>query len=999
MKDAFFGKNDIRINSYLSKALLFFVPVLPVLMLLVDLSLIRFERFSLPLVSLIFAVGLILPALLRLFGVPASFLKYFIVMDISIMAGLLEVYPHTAVYLSMLLGIVISLLYIDPKLTVYICFMDYIIMIVSIGIRSYLTMGVIDRTAVDELIVRSVEYAAISVIACVIAYLTRKRLEDEQELAMLLEDANNRYELALDSSKDVIYEYDIAKDELKYYGSLRTGRVKGSTVARHPNIFEHLMATLQRGHMLHPDDVRLIEGVVSGNSEEKIQVRMLSEDDYDWFEVESNVIYQNNSAVRIVGNIRNITLEKEEEQEFLNVSRKDALTGFYDKMVGIRIIRRHMTQVGRTDTQQFLYVLLENAEAIAETNGAVFLDALLLRLADILKDEVADMDLPVRFSQTEFVLYLANRTPAMLEQMTVRIRQEAAHVYVGGGNSEGLKLRIEAYPSLAALEMETGASESDPGFFASEDDSYRNDMVSFAFNLLERTEDLDNAVNLLLDRTGSMYRLDSVRILRGTSMRGIYRCVYEWRMAEALEEGITSILNNDVDIDSMKQRSDMYIYDSPEISEDGGCFVFQGDAFTGGSRDMVAEKLDALARIMSTFVGKKYADSANRAKSDFLSSMSHEIRTPMNAIAGFAELILQEEDAGETILNYADNIKTSSNNLLAIINDILHLSKIEPGKFEIIPERYFLHGIVEEVRNIMLIQIGSSDVEFVLNMSEDICDGLVGDALRIRQILINLLNNAVKFTSHGQVGLDMSWVSEGPENGVLKGVVWDTGMGIKEEDIDMIFSAYEQADLKKNHGIRGTGLGLAITRELVELMNGTIWVESEYGGGTKMIFSIRQSVFDNSVYDYTKKSEHKVHTTHTVPFTAPWARVLIVDDNKVNIEVAKGLLSKYEVQMVTAAGGREALAVLELDTDFDLIFMDHLMPGMDGIETTQAIRAMGNPVLEKIPIVALSANAVKGMEESFLLSGMDSYLAKPIDLGELAKIMMRFIPDAKKAIY
>ena len=248
------------------------------------------------------------------------------------------------------------------------------------------------------------------------------------------------------------------------------------------------------------------------------------------------------------------------------------------------------------------------------------------------------------------------------------------------------------------------------------------------------------------------------------------------------------------------------------------------------------------------------------------------------------------------------------------------------------------------------------------------------------------------------MGLELKWTQNTADTGVLSGSVWDTGIGIKEEEIDKVFSAYEQADVRRNKGIRGTGLGLAITRQLLELMNGSIRASSEYGKGTRFSFVIPQGVFDRTPHDYNAPKSQKNSSALLVPFVAPWARVLLVDDNRVNLEVAKGLLGKYEVKIETAMGGREAVSILERDSDFDMIFMDHLMPDMDGIEATQAIRSMGNPVLETIPIVALTANAIKGMEEEFLVSGMNGFLAKPIDLAELAKVMERFIPEDKKEI-
>ncbi len=999
MKSDHFQDNDIRVNERLTKALLLFVPLILAAFLPVGRHIVSIpenELYSLVPVCFFFLSS---PFILGLFKPASSFLKYYTIIDISVFVAFLNMIPFKGLYPACVLGVVISLLYFDPVLTAFSGIMNYLLLICVFGYDVFIKSKdhqVAFMASLPGIGIYSLEFLIVAPVAYIIALRVTRRIEEGNRLAMKLEGATKRYELALDSSRDVIYEYDIAEDRFKYYGVLLGSDMRDKEEAREAVVIDHMMVMLQQGHVLHPDDVGLIEDIIAGNDSDLVQVRMVNGDDFDWFEVESKVIYEDNYAVRIVGKIRNITGTKMEEQEFLHTSRKDSLTGFYDKIVGMRIIRRHMTQVGRMDTQQFLYIALKNAEDIGKSCGSVYLDALLLRLADILIEEVSDMDLPVRLSKTEFVLYLVNRNPAMTEQLMARVRSELSRVYVSDDIPEGMNLRMDVYDTLDDLEQGTGSSEDDPGYYDSMDDSYRNDMVSFAFNLLERSKDFENAINLLLDRIGNMYRLDSVRILRGTSIRNVYRCVYEWIAPEAENDTIGHILGMDTDVGGLRQKSDVFLCDSADISEDGGYFLFYGSVFKGAMRPVLEEKLKELTNIMATFIGKRFADSANRAKSDFLSSVSHEIRTPVNAIAGYADLILHESTSN-VVENYAENIKTSSNNLLGIINDILDLSKMEAGKFQIVPERYFLHEIIQEVKNIMYIQIGDSPVSLVTNIDSSVGDGLIGDGMRIRQIFINLLSNAVKFTEEGQIGIDISWDTTAPEEGILTCCVWDTGIGIREDELHKIFSAYEQTDTRHKHRIKGTGLGLAITKQLVELMNGTIRVESEYGKGTRMVFTLPQEMFDAAPYDYNESSEAKASRKPVVPFTAPWGRVLLVDDNQVNLEVAKALLSHYKVMMETASSGREALKILEQDTFFDLIFMDHIMPEMDGLETATAIRKSGNPALDGIPIVALTANAdVQDMEEQFILAGINGYLQKPIDLNELAKIMVRFIPDEKK---
>ncbi len=385
------------------------------------------------------------------------------------------------------------------------------------------------------------------------------------------------------------------------------------------------------------------------------------------------------------------------------------------------------------------------------------------------------------------------------------------------------------------------------------------------------------------------------------------------------------------------------------------------------------------------------AEASNEAKSAFLANMSHEIRTPMNAICGMTDMLL-EENLTEQGKEYAETIKTSGEGLLSIINDILDFSKIESGKMPIIPEEYYFASMIHDVMSMMEIKMKGKPVELVARVSDSVPRKLYGDIGRVKQVIINIMGNAMKFTYEGTITLSASWQPLEEDTGRLSVSVKDTGIGIKEEDMPKLFHSFEQVDMRKNRGVEGTGLGLSISKLLVENMGGSINVESEYGKGSTFYFDIVQKVIDASPCEYSKNKKIVERKLFTIDFTAPKAKVLVVDDNKVNLRVATGLLRKFGIVPDLVDNGQDSVDMIRRQVRYDLLFMDHMMPELDGIEATRLIRAIGTPYAVNLPIVALSANAVKGMEDEFLVGGMDDFLPKPISLEMLGTILRKWLP-------
>ncbi len=390
---------------------------------------------------------------------------------------------------------------------------------------------------------------------------------------------------------------------------------------------------------------------------------------------------------------------------------------------------------------------------------------------------------------------------------------------------------------------------------------------------------------------------------------------------------------------------------------------------------------------------KRIADNANRAKSVFLANMSHEIRTPINAVLGMDEMILRESREKDTI-SYAKDIRSAGKTLLSLINDILDFTKIEEGKMEIIPTQYEFRSLINDIVNMIQGRAKKKGLAFEVNVDSGIPHLLFGDEIRIRQVILNLLTNAVKYTEQGYVKLEAGFEKKNSDSIILKIRISDSGIGMKEEDMDKLFSPFERLELKRNRTVEGTGLGMSIVRQLLELMDSKLLVQSVYGEGSVFSFELEQEV-----KDWESAGDIRINTgapddtgVYRELFHAPEARILVVDDTEVNLAVIQNLLKKTLIVIDTASSGKDALSLAEKGR-YDLIFIDHMMPEMDGMETLKAMKELKNP--PSSVYVALTANAVSGARETYLRAGFNDYLSKPVDGIQLEKMIKRYLPSEK----
>ena len=423
--------------------------------------------------------------------------------------------------------------------------------------------------------------------------------------------------------------------------------------------------------------------------------------------------------------------------------------------------------------------------------------------------------------------------------------------------------------------------------------------------------------------------------------------------------------------------------------------------------DMLSNLQDASTKLEEALDGAK---KANEAKSSFLANMSHEMRTPLNAIIGLTELILgSEKKHRECGSHYNDleKIYNAGKVLLSTVNDILDISKIEAGKFELVPTEYDIPSLINDIVTQSIMYKGEKPIQLVLSIEENLPSRLFGDELRVKQILNNLLSNAVKYTKEGTVGLSVSCSHPAPNGTVwMTASVSDTGIGIQPEYLESIFDDYQRTDIQANRKIMGTGLGLSITKRLVGLMDGSITVESEYGSGSVFTVKLMQrsvgfSVIGpetaNNLRNFHYYYQKRVEDAELVRIKLPYARVLIVDDMETNLDVAKGLMRPYGMQIDCVTSGRQAVdCIRDEQVRYNAVFMDHMMPGMDGIEATKLIRGIGTEYAKKIPIIAFTANAVTGNEEMLLRSGFQAFISKPIEIARLDSVIRLWVRDREQ---
>ena len=546
---------------------------------------------------------------------------------------------------------------------------------------------------------------------------------------------------------------------------------------------------------------------------------------------------------------------------------------------------------------------------------------------------------------------------------------------------------------------------------------------------LKYTADLDATLKEVLAQIASFFLLDRIGVFETDLTDGTNELTYQWNVRKDMEliefmkdigrEAISAIariydqygyievnpkheiyscgrdrwLRIDTKVQDAVLGASLWIPTLTDGDYNGAVYFdkYEDTPYTLVDKILLSE----VVNMISAYITKLHAEQANKEKSLFLSTMTHEIRTPMNAIVGMTEVALRE-DMDDNIRKCLKTVQSSSFGLLSLVNDILDFSKIEAGKIDIVTEKYHTLSMVNDLMEIIKAR-NNNKLNLSLHISENFPSRLKGDVVRLKQVMINFCTNSIKYTDEGSVDIYFDYEKIDETTCRMKFSVKDTGIGIKEEDIGTLFKSYVHVDTKTNHHKEGTGLGLAISKQLVDLMDGEVDVDSEYGKGSTFSFTVIQEVMDwrpaGRLEDFMYE-EGEDDPADAKPFTAPEANILIVDDTRINLKVAQALFRPLCVKVDLANDGYEAINKTR-ENKYDIIFMDYYMPGLDGVQTTQKIRGMTDNQNIKTPIVALTADIMTDNKKELFHQGMDDYLSKPIILEQAYQIFRRWLPKEK----
>lgn len=912
-------KNTHEVNKIVAKGLAICSLVVIALLIMPYLGIFNFSpqlRIMLGVEGLLTTLS---PIIFLKIGIKDEILKYYMLIMVSMLIGILGTDNAIGIYITYILVPVLSCLYFDKKFTLIVSIISYITMTFGVYFNTAGKMEVkfyhwSHMTCFRAYMIGfTLEYVVMMLFLYQMVKRAQRFMNEQADSYQKLKEEQLRYNLLFKNSRDIIVEYDVAKDEYKATRSIYS-KADGEN---QPVLIKNFTQYAKK----HPYIVsnNRIDDILSFSQQEIFKdVDLSYEKDGKiiplWYQVESVICKDEaGTSTCVIAKLHDIThmiLSKSNLQK--------------------QRVAQMCMQAMENKKMSLYETVMEQSDCLSEHDFTVM--AAGHRFIAQIMDEL------------KYAKNLEETLQICLEKMGQYFNVDRIGI------------------------MESNLSDG-------------ANRLSYQWN--------SRAENELVNYFTSMTRQEVERTCRSYDQLGYLEVNPEHGIFRVTTEGDLNILNNV--ILKVLLGTQLWIPTLADGEYNGAVFFDKYDT----TPYTIVEKflLSELVSTLSAYVTKLNAERANKAKSAFLSNMSHEIRTPMNAILGMADVALRE-DVSENVRKCLATIKSSSTGLLAIINDILDFSKVESGKIDIIEENYETLSLLNDVNTMIQARNIEKKLSLSFQTDENIPSNLYGDMVRIKQVMVNLANNAIKYTNAGSVDITVGFERISSEEIRLKYSVTDTGIGIREEDLGKLFKTFSQVDTKKNHHKEGTGLGLAICKQLVDLMDGSIQVESKYGEGSTFSFEIPQKVVKNTPAGKLEDFVYNGKNGENILFQAPTAKILLVDDNLINREVAKALFEPMKMQIDEAEDGEQAVLKVK-EESYDLILMDHFMPVMDGEEATRRIRRMeGNPNQE-IPILALTADAVSGVKDKLLASGMNDFISKPIDLSSAAQKIKRYLPQDK----
>lgn len=913
--------NTRKINEMIARNLAICSIVVVSLLLCDYIDIFNFEK---TLVLVIGGVGFFVtlsPIVLYICNVPDDFLKYYMLILLALLIGIMGTFNGIGIYITFVLVPIVSCLYFERKLTVMTIIFSYIVMCVSVYINTAGKMevkyyGWSHMTTFEAYIIGfTLEYFTVSLFIGQIIKISTALIKQQHEALLLSKAQEYRYELLSNGTEDVIFEYFYDSHKYKANRSIYAKDSHDRTPVEIENLDTYDKVSAQVKQFMQN-----VRDNYENNINNSIELDLSYEQDGEliplWYLCEGFVVYDDSKAVSIIGKLHDITQVKMTQR----------------KLKEQRVSDHYMESLGGKSS---IYELM---------------------MQEI--DNLSEDDFKKLMDNQQFLAGILN---------TLKYAKDLKKTLIDVMRRIGEKFGIDRIAVIES-DLDTGSNVLNYQWSKMPKDRLEN------FFQYMTKEEIENIV--------ASY--DFYGYLEINPGKGIL-----------VMSGKNDRIVNQYILPSLL-GTQLWIPTLTDGNYTGAIFFDKYDTtpYTMVEKFVLSEMVNAIM----AYINKINAENLNKAKTRFISTMSHEIRTPMNVIIGMTEVALREEMSPE-VRKCLKTVQSSAFGLLELINDILDWSKVESGKIDIVPEKYYVLSMVNDVYEMVKVR-NNNKLVLKMHVDEDMPAVLFGDMLRIKQVMINFCTNSIKYTDKGNVDIYISSEKIDDERCMLRFSVKDTGIGIRTEDMGKIFQSFEQVDPEINHHKEGTGLGLSICKQLVDLMEGNVEVESEYGKRSTFSFNVPQRVLDWSKagkleeFNYEDVVEDKNKEEEAVVFTAPDARILIVDDTELNLMVAEALLEPLGMHIDLAVDGYDALEKVK-ENVYDIIFMDHFMPEMDGVETTKQIRQMKDNANCDVPIVALTADAMSGVKEEMLSRGMNDFLAKPIVIELAYQVVEKWLPEDK----